>query len=202
LMKNVPGMTPAGAAGAVARMSSIEAPGGPTSANDIGGGHYGIGQWSRARAGDVWGNPDFDAQLALYAKEVREGEGGGASRRSFLSAKTAAEGSRAASQFERAGGYNPLTGTDAFTGRTPTKKLMEQLGIPESRNDAVELQKVAWAGSSINRSKNINNQSSTEMNIGEVNVHTAATDADNIARDIGPALRRNTLAVPSNYGLS
>jgi hypothetical protein len=47
-----------------------------------------------------------------------------------------------------------------------------------------------------------NNRSSVQTSIGQVTVHTKATDADGIARDIKPALKRNNMAAQANYGQS
>ena len=44
--------------------------------------------------------------------------------------------------------------------------------------------------------------SRSETNIGEINIHTAATDAQGIAKDIKPAMQRSALATPANYGLT
>lgn len=44
------------------------------------------------------------------------------------------------------------------------------------------------------------NTSTTTVTVGEVNVVTHGTDADGIARDIAPALKRQTLAAPMNHG--
>jgi hypothetical protein len=42
--------------------------------------------------------------------------------------------------------------------------------------------------------------SSSEVNVGAVNIHTGATDADGIARTIVPAIRRNSLAAQADSG--
>ncbi|MDP4023705.1 hypothetical protein Q8W71_13800 [Methylobacterium sp. NEAU 140] len=41
---------------------------------------------------------------------------------------------------------------------------------------------------------------SNDFRINEVNVHTKATDADGIARDLGPAMRRTFTTAQANYG--
>ncbi len=46
-----------------------------------------------------------------------------------------------------------------------------------------------------------NNHTNTDTKIGEVHVHTHATDAQGIARDIKPALERTMLAMHANYSL-
>lgn len=47
-----------------------------------------------------------------------------------------------------------------------------------------------------------NNSSSSEVNIQQIHVHTAATDAKGIARDLKKALQQDTFAQQSNYGPS
>jgi hypothetical protein len=45
--------------------------------------------------------------------------------------------------------------------------------------------------------------SSSEVNIGTVNVNAPnAKDADGIAKEIGPAMKRSSIAAPANYGLT
>jgi hypothetical protein len=109
----------------VARWSNVESPNrGPTDYNLQGSGihhgHYGIGQWDPERGG----GPEmlkqtFDQQLDHAIKELNEPSGAQHRARQMLdNAKTAMEAATGASQFERAGGYNRQTGTDAFTART------------------------------------------------------------------------------------
>jgi hypothetical protein len=42
----------------------------------------------------------------------------------------------------------------------------------------------------------------TDTRTGEIHIHTHATDAAGIARDIKPALERTTMAVHANYSLA
>lgn len=46
------------------------------------------------------------------------------------------------------------------------------------------------------------NSRRSEMSIGHITVHTAATDANGIARGIGPALQKVALASQANFGLA
>lgn len=55
-------------------------------------------------------------------------------------------------------------------------------------------------GRSYNRGGN--STTTTDTQIGQVNVYTQATDANGIARDMGGALRRNTLVGAANGGVS
>jgi hypothetical protein len=43
---------------------------------------------------------------------------------------------------------------------------------------------------------------STDTRIGEIHIHTHATDAAGIARDIKPALERTGIAMQANYSLA
>jgi hypothetical protein len=49
---------------------------------------------------------------------------------------------------------------------------------------------------------NSHNTSSSSVNVGNVHVNTAATDASGIAADMREAMRRELLANQSNYGLA
>jgi nucleotide-binding universal stress UspA family protein len=109
-------LSDAGARGLISRWVNVESSGGPNSRNAIGGGHYGIGQWSRSRAGSVWGNPDVDAQLDLTMKELNSTELAAGKR--LRDAKTSEEGAIGASSFERAEHYNRATGRDDWTNKT------------------------------------------------------------------------------------
>lgn len=115
------GLSEHGAAGLVARWAAVEASGGPGSRNPRSGAE-GIGQWlgSRKRPG-ITDVPDFEGQLKHAAEELMTTE-----RRAgdvLRNAKTADEGSRGASMYERAEGYNPRTGRDNFTNATPTDSV-------------------------------------------------------------------------------
>ena len=112
------GISQEGARGLISRWVNVEAPGGPGAANAIGGGHFGIAQWSRSRGKAIWGNQDFDAQLQHVLREVNTGTAGGGSEALLRSAKTPEEGALAATAYERAEHYNPRTHTDDFTART------------------------------------------------------------------------------------
>ena len=58
----------------------------------------------------------------------------------------------------------------------------------------------AAAASIANDSRTSSNTYSNDTRVNEMHVHTAATDADGIARDIGPAMRRSFTAAQANYG--
>lgn len=111
------GLSPREAEGQIARSAYVEAPNGPASANNIGGGHLGIYQASRDRQRNFGGSTNFDAQLDAIIKE--KGTTEGASHRAGLAARNDQEAARAASMFERAEGYAARhDGTDNFTDKT------------------------------------------------------------------------------------
>lgn len=109
------GLSPYGAAGLVSRWANVEAGGGPASRNPSSGA-FGIAQWLGARKAGINGNTDFAAQLGYAANELNSSE-----RRAgdvLRAARTADEGARGASMYERAEGYNANTGRDNYTART------------------------------------------------------------------------------------
>lgn len=70
-------------------------------------------------------------------------------------------------------------------------------GIP--RSGAIGAPAAAVTGST-STTTNAGNTNTTSVSVGQVTVNTQATDAEGIARDIAPALRRQTLAAPMNHG--
>jgi hypothetical protein len=112
LQKNA-GLSEMGAKGLVARWAYVEATGGPGSVNPSSGAR-GIEQALGSRAAGMPG--DFEGQLAWAAKELNTTEA--AAARYLRAAKTPEEAAIAATRFERAAGYNPRTGIDAYTGKT------------------------------------------------------------------------------------
>jgi hypothetical protein len=120
------GLSQVGAAGLVARWAAVEAPGGPTSSNNIGGGHWGIGQWSTARGGPAIGSASFEDQVSHAIGELKTTEARAAAQ--LRSAKTEGEAAVGASMFERAENYNPVSGVDDQTANTPVGKVLKALG--------------------------------------------------------------------------
>ena len=63
----------------------------------------------------------------------------------------------------------------------------------------------AGAGSSINNSRNVNNSTTSSVNspmhIGAINITAHNANADHLAREIGPAIHRNSLSQQFNYGV-
>lgn len=170
------GLSPIGAKALVARWAFVESPNGPGSVNPTTGA-FGIAQWLgyRRRKG-IAGDTNFDDQLTHAINELNSSEGRASS--ALKSAKTPYDAARGASMYERAEGYNPTTGTDNFTA-----------GIA-GRLRNLRASAAARAGSS----------NSSQTHIGQITVHTQATDASGIARDIGKSLQKFPLAVNANYG--
>lgn len=110
------GLSPHGAAGLVSRWANVESTGsGPFAVNPYSGA-FGIAQWLGSRLRAIKGNTDFNAQLAYVARELGSTESrAGAVLRT---ARTAQEGARGASMYERAEGYNSATGLDNWTSKT------------------------------------------------------------------------------------
>jgi hypothetical protein len=122
LMKEA-GLSDMGASAMVARAAAIEAAGGPTSANASG--HEGIGQWDVFRGGRGMAKKSFDDQISHEIEELNGPEYKAAAR--LRTATTPEEGSIGASTYERAEHYNPATGIDDQTGRTPTKHVFDRI---------------------------------------------------------------------------
>jgi len=137
LMKEA-GLSREGAAGLVARWSAVEAPGGPTSRNPNGA--FGIAQWLGDRLPGINGNTDFDAQLSYAIKELNGKEF--IASNALRAAKTPGEGARGASMYERAEGYSPYTGTDAYTGSTPVESVIKALDA--SKKALVSREPINW----------------------------------------------------------
>lgn len=131
------GLSPWGAAGLAGRMMGVEAPDGPDDSNDIGGGHYGIGQWgtSRARALGWIGKGEtvnsalrngtlkvpFNEQIKAVVNELNFGEE--AAARKLRDATTIQEGVQGAAAFERAGGWNGVTDAGSSGTYGPAQRI-------------------------------------------------------------------------------
>jgi hypothetical protein len=110
----------------VARWAGVEAPGGPTSSNNIGGGHWGIGHsGTEIGAARRWLAPPFDDQLTHAVQELNGSEK--AAGDVLRSAKTMAEGAIGTSRYERAEHFNQVTGIDDSTASTPVGSVYRKL---------------------------------------------------------------------------
>lgn len=110
------GLSPYGAAGLVSRWANVESTAnGPTSINPYSKA-FGIAQWLGSRLIPIKGNTNFQAQLAYVVRELNSTESKAGS--ALRTARTAQEGARGASMYERAEGYNAATGIDNWTAKT------------------------------------------------------------------------------------
>lgn len=151
--------------------------GGSVLATGDNGSAYGLAQWhpDRQQAFAKWAGHDIRRssraeQLAFIDYELRHGSEKAAGRR-LMNAKSAAEAGAIVSRYYE----RPAN------------------GIAEAAARANAATKLVAGG---NKSVHI----SSETHIGKVEVHTKATDAKGIAKDIKPALKRTGLATQSNYG--
>jgi hypothetical protein len=112
LMKEA-GLSEQGARALVARWATVESPHGPASVNPYSGA-FGIEQDLGARKAGIAGDTNFDDQLAHAINQLNSTESRAARMLRSNDPWTAAAG---ASQYERAEGYDPRTGTDNFTNR-------------------------------------------------------------------------------------
>lgn len=81
--------------------------------------------------------------------------------------------------------------------------VREKLMRAMSRGEGTYLGAKSAAGSrSIDNSRRSSSTVNSEVSIGSVSVNAPnATDADGIAREIAPAIKRSSIAAPANYGL-
>ncbi|CAM6053263.1 unnamed protein product [Sphagnum tenellum] len=147
------GLSDEGAKGLIARWAFVESTGGPTSSNNIGGGHIGIAQWSRSRAGALGINASssFDDQLSAALKEFNGSEAKAASY--LKSAKTPNEGASGAARFERAEHYDGVTGLDDWVNKTMSNMDQVDKAIAARKNQAnTAMPKQATTSITINKS--------------------------------------------------
>jgi hypothetical protein len=64
---------------------------------------------------------------------------------------------------------------------------------------AIQQARSAQAATVASTSNDNRSTSTSETSIGQINIHTAATDASGIARDIGPQMKRHAFASAANY---
>ena len=193
-----------GAAGLVAGWSGIESSGGPASINPKSHA-VGIGQWlDRALAFYAWAkangpNPsDYDAQLGFVVHELNgsEAKAGAALR----GAKTMGDVARGASTYERAEGYNAVTGVDNYTSSTPVGKILKML---HGSGSAMPHRPVSHTPLSTMSALHPVTTASTSnsMHIDQIHVNAPnATNAHGIASRITDALRQTAMTTNANFG--
>ena len=206
------GVSPHGAKGLISRWMNVEASGGPSSVNSIGA--TGIAQWLGSRKagmlqharelGKDW--RDFETQVKYVLKEINSGKAGGGSESALRTARNDREGAIAASRFERAEGYNPRTGVDNFTGRTAggMRGMDSYLLRPEQPGIATGAKGSAAISSANNDNRRYANSVSSNTSIGNMNIHTQASDphgiADAIWGDIDKRMKHSANATAANFG--
>ncbi|AYO86093.1 M15 family peptidase [Methylobacterium brachiatum] len=94
---------------------------------------------------------------------------------------------------------------DSKPGQAPTaaagdQAKMSALQAQRAGAQAAIAQANAAQAATVSSTSNDNRSTSTsETKIGQINIHTAATDASGIARDIGPQMKRHAFAAAANY---
>jgi hypothetical protein len=100
---------------------------------------------------------------------------------------------------------DPRTGKSYYDGKGNNKSSItpEQLraSLEASRNSYLSGAGAQVAANKAN-SGAANHTTTSDVKIAQINVHTQATDAKGIAKDIGPAVKQYAFAVNANTGLS
>jgi hypothetical protein len=196
------GLSPQGAKALISRWMNVEASGGPGEVNSIGA--TGIAQMLGPRKRRLLqmaqergvSFKDYDLQLSHIIEELNGSEARAGQR--LRSAKTAEDGAIGASMFERAEGYNSLTGRDNFTGRT----LGGMRGMDKFVGDTLAGAALSSRLSTIsNDNRSSTSTTSHQFSVGQINVNAPnATDAQGIASKVTDAMVRSTAAATANYG--
>ncbi|MGN6774998.1 phage tail tip lysozyme [Rhizobium sp.] len=192
------GLSDQGAKALISRWMNVEASGGPGEVNSIGA--TGIAQMLGPRKRRLLqmaqeqgvSYKDYDLQLSHIIEELKGSERKAGDR--LRAAKTAQEGAIGASMFERAEGYNSLTGRDNFTGRT--------LGGMRGIGDYVGSVMTGQTLSNIQNNHTATTSStSNAFHIDKIDVNAPqATDSKGIAASIADSLFRSTVAATANSG--
>lgn len=191
------GLSEMGAAGLVARWAGVESKGGPTSRNPLSGAE-GIHQGLGSRKPQGFSSWSFDQQLDYLIKTDLPSE-----KRAYeqlKNAKTMGDAARGASMYERAEGYNGVTGVDNFTSSTPVGKI---LGILHGGTHAQPHRPVSHTPLSTMSALHPVTTASTSnsMHIDQIHVNAPnATNAHGIADRISDALRSTAMTTTANFG--
>jgi hypothetical protein len=191
-----------GALTLVSTWAGIEAPGGPSSFNLIGKGHYGIAQWDPDRAGLRMHSASYEDQVTHAIQELNTSEGKAA--RLLRNAQSPEEADFGVRAFER-GGYavNPVLprGVEKFlrehsapvNPQAPEKKWWEQPGgetpntkpvgptsflVPPAARGAASASQVSMMTTHRN------------YEVSRVVVHATSMHASGVAREVREALQR------------
>lgn len=164
------------------------------------GAAFGLGQWHPDRQaafkrlfGHDIRQSTRDEQLQFINWELRNDPTYKKAGAALAGATTAAGAAEIVSkQYERPG---DVVGEAALRASIANAMQTSGTGFVGAGSEAV-----AAASSNTYNNSTTNNSSTHDTKIGAVNVFTQATDAQGIARDIRPAMERNTFAQSANYG--
>lgn len=195
------GWTRAQAAGIVANLKQ-ESNFNPGAIGD-GGKAYGIAQWHPDRQAEFkrWSGKDirgssFEEQLAFLDWEMREGREKRAGDRLKQATSAAEAGAVVSKYYER-----PADTAREMSNRA---RMAQQYDAAEQARAAqyaaanADTARTAGAGRGF---VNQTNTSTSDVQIGSITVNTQATDAQGIAQEIGPAIKKTGLVTQANTGL-
>lgn len=195
------GWTRAQAAGIAANLQQ-ESNFNPAAVGD-GGKAYGIAQWHpdrQARFRELHGKDirgsSLEDQLEFLDYELRNAEAGAGDR--LKKTTTAGEAGAVVSKY-----YERPKETDV--------EMIRRAHMAAAIDNAEKARMAAWAAANTEGARSAGagrgfvnaggNTSTSEVNIQELNVHTAATDAEGIARELPGAIRKTGLVTQANTGL-
>jgi hypothetical protein len=195
------GLSEMGAAGLVARWSGVEAAGGPSSRNPKSGAE-GINQALGSRKPAGFSSWNLDKQLDYIIGTDLPSEGRALAQ--LRGAKTMADAAIGASMYERAEGYNKVTGIDNFTASTPVGRILKTLHEPSSppsphRPFSPTPHQHLSTMSALHPVTT--SSTSNEMHVGPIHVHGVDTNnVRGVADRIADALRQTQLTTAANFG--
>ena len=163
---------------------------------------YGLGQWHPDRQADFakWAGKDIkdstrDEQLAFMNYELREGKKRKVGEQLAGTTDAASAADLVSRKYEipakadQEASVRAMMAAALAAGPRPDPALAMGAGA-------------AVASNTTNNSASTANTSHSETSIGTINIQTAATDAQGIAKGIGPAVEKYGFATQANYGLS
>ncbi len=190
----------AGIAGSFMQESGLDA-----NAKNKQSGAYGIGQWlgSRVKDFEKWSGKKLegstqDEQLRFFQYEVTQGKekaAGDRLRASNSASETAAIHSK---YYERPGEDE----SNVARRQTIANSVLARLQQDNANAAAnIPVQASAQPVGSTTNTKTSTNSTQTNIN-GPINIQTAATDAEGVAKSIGPAIQRYGFVSQANTGIS
>ena len=196
------GWSQAQASGITARLSAES--GLDPAAKNPSSGMYGIAQWSASRRADFkkWSDMDIEGssrtdQLKFLDYEMRYGKEKAAGDK--IRATTTAAGAAAAmGLYERAGKDEPIMQARSI----PIANTIEAAMRARNAAGAAAIPVGAAAAVPVRPAPAANAPSTTDVKVGAINVHTQATDAEGIARDIGGAVQQYAFVSQADSGMT